>query len=483
MGLGFSGGWCAALVVALGAMGSADAAILVLTSGLTAEGQVVSQDGREVVFHAEGAEHEVHLPLMLIRRLVETDEHGAAKPATTRANPAWEIPTEPDAPPLAPAPSGPTYYLIPLHGEVGATVLASTLEKSLADAERRKPTVVVLDIDSPGGLVDEAKKIAKVLHRYNKKLRIVALADQDLSAAAILTLSVKEIYLKSSGIIGAATSFRSLDIALPPKLEEKMQSAWRAVARNSAEEGGHEPLLAEAMIDNDLELHLEKTNGKPEVREGPGEKTLCRKGKVLTLTSHEAIECGLASGEADDLDELSKELKLDGWTECKGLGALLADYLPKRNERFQAVSNRVLAEFRQNCVRAQQSAPSAEVSRVLVGGGPQRYVKTGNRLRAVPGRPPTVVTNVSHARWNEMSLQCVLALQQAEENLSDEVALCKAFGQEGLADLIGQIGIEIAATRARIYDDRNKYGIPGQPPRVGPATQPAARSPETNPSK
>jgi len=56
------------------------------------------------------------------------------------------------------------------------------------------------------------------------------------------------------------------------------------------------------------------------------------------------------------------------------------------------------------------------------------------------GDPPTVVTNVSHAQWNEMSLRCVVAFQQAEENLADEQALCKAFGQEGLANLEASLG-------------------------------------------
>ena len=41
------------------------------------------------------------------------------------------------------------------------------------------------------------------------------------------------------------------------------------MARNSAEEGGHEPLLGDAMIDNSVELHLEMEGGKAVVREGP----------------------------------------------------------------------------------------------------------------------------------------------------------------------------------------------------------------------
>ena len=253
----------------------------------------------------------------------------------------------------------------------------------------RKPGVVVLDIDSPGGLVEEAKKIIEVLHAYNKQVRIVALAGQDLSAAAILSLSCREIYVKATGTVGAAVAYNPAHLTLPPKLEEKMQSAWRAVARNSAEEGGHEPLLAEAMIDNTMELHLESADkspadkspidksaaGRAVVKEGPGERTLCRKGKVLTLSSHEAVECGLARGLADDYAELGKALGLANWAECKGLGVPLAEYLPKRAAAFKTELDAIHAALRPGRARRGQRRPFA------VGGDGDPHA------RAAPARP------------------------------------------------------------------------------------------------
>ena len=117
---------------------------------------------------------------------------GAAAGASATPAPKWEVPAARPAPPVrAKKAGGPSYCLVPLHGVVGSTVLADALEKSLEDAVRREPDVsVVLDVDSPGGSVEEAKKIISVLRRYNKKSRIVALCGQDLSAAAICTLSL-----------------------------------------------------------------------------------------------------------------------------------------------------------------------------------------------------------------------------------------------------------------------------------------------------
>ncbi len=310
---------------------SAKADILVRSDGAPIEGKLISEKPAEVLFQPEGATDPQSFARTAVSRLLKIDEKGAIlsdSTATTQPARPWRVPSEPSAPPLVAAPAGASYYVIPLRGEVGATVMAGALRKSLADAAARRPTVVILDIDSPGGQVAEAKEIMAVIHDYNKRLRIVALANQDLSAAAILSLSCRQIFVKATGTIGAAVAYNPSNLTLPAKLEEKMQSAWRAVARNSAAEGGHETLLAEAMIDNTLELHLETDNGKPVVKEGVGDRMLCRAGKVLTLSSYEAVECGLAAGQADDYAELGKALGMPGWVECRGLGVPLADYLP-----------------------------------------------------------------------------------------------------------------------------------------------------------
>jgi ATP-dependent protease ClpP protease subunit len=442
--------------------GAARGDMLVGRNGVIIDGKIISRDAVSITFQSDTGGQMLINPVN-VARVIVADAHGAVALDAGKAKPAdpvgWKIPPEPAAPPVCAPPAGkPTYYLIPLHGEVGRTVLAGALEKSLADAVARKPSVIVLDVDSPGGLVEEARRIIKVLHKYNRKARIVALADKDLSAAAILTLAVKEIYVKSSGTIGAATSFVP-GVQLSAKVEEKMQSAWRASARNSAEEGGHEPLLAEAMIDNDFQLHLEKVNGKPVVKEGPGERVLCRKGKILTLTCREAVDCGLAAGEADDLDELAEALNMPGWVECKGVGTLLAEYLPRRDAALKARSEKILAQYSQNMYRAKQSAPSDEVSQTVVrnNAGARLSVAGSNPGVYQPGQT-TVMTRVSHAHWRARSLTCVVALEQAEGDLEEEISLLSMFGQDGAAEVVRSTLTDISALRARIYDDRNKFG-------------------------
>ena len=350
---------------------AARADIIVRTDNTFIEGKILQKPegaaggggaAAEVVIQPADAQP-LHIPTKQIARILPTDDRGALLHADTQPARTFPAPPpEPTPPPLPVlAPTGPTYYLIPLHGEVGATILATALEKSLADAALRNPTVVILDIDSPGGLVEEAGKILRVLHHYNPRLRIIALTDKDLSAAAIITLSVREIYVKPGSTIGAAVSFVPNKLFLPPKIEEKFQSAWRAVARGSAEEGRHNPLLADAMIDPSYDLRIISVDGKSTVVEAPPlpeKPQFLRKGKILTMTAQEAVACGLAIGEAENLDDLAKQLHLSPWTECTGLAAALADYMPKRAALFKSEIDKISATLAEDFRTAERADPT-----------------------------------------------------------------------------------------------------------------------------
>jgi hypothetical protein len=481
--------------------------IVVGTDGRYYDGKITAYTDREIVIQVDGAAAPLRMERSAVTRAVFTDEHGApiAPPAfvpTALRPPAppahWDVPAEPAAPPIK-AVAAPSYYLIPLHGEVGATIIASALDKSLADAVARRATVVVLDVDSPGGSVDEALKIIKLISHYNRLVKIVVWADKDLSAAAILSLSARQIYFKPTGTFGAATAYIPGRPDLSAKVEEKMQSAWRAAARSSAEEGGHEPLLAEAMIDNTLELHLETVNGKPVVKEGPGDKVLCRKGRILTLTSHEAVECGLGAGKVEDLAGLGTALGYSRWNECAGLGTVLADYLPKRHDAFEGQIKKIAAEFAANIGRAKESDPSQEHVYVVPGistgphivHGPQPIHRPGISRPGIHAAPQQVrVRRTSPKDWKAKSLLCVVTLQQAEANLRDGISLCTAFGDDVTGAAINNALTEIAAIRAKVYEERNRYGAgtpqvagaPAPSPAPGPAAPaqteaPAERSP------
>jgi hypothetical protein len=118
--------------------------IIVRGDGALLDGKVNSTDEKQITFLPDGADasQTQRLERSFVTRVVHTDEHGARIPDGPATQPSqdWTVPPEPVAPPMASSASAkPTYCLIPLHGEVGSTILASALEKSLADAVKRKP--------------------------------------------------------------------------------------------------------------------------------------------------------------------------------------------------------------------------------------------------------------------------------------------------------------------------------------------------------
>ena len=106
-------------------------------------------------------------------------------------------------------------------------------------------------------------------------------------------------------------------MVLPPGLAEKSQSHWRAVCRKAAQHGGHASILADAMIDPDFALTMRKENGRIVLKRDGRGKTLKTKGRILTLTPSEAVDCGLAKGVVQDLPALGRSLSMSGWREVQ----------------------------------------------------------------------------------------------------------------------------------------------------------------------
>jgi len=201
------------------------------------------------------------------------------------------------------------------------------MKSYLSRAAKLKPTVVVLELDTPGGSVSDAENIVDLIIGA-KDLRFVALVHKALSAGAAVTLTCPEIYVTEKATIGAAVSYfpdrQGRPTAIPPDVAEKFQSAWRAVCRKAADHGKHPSLLAEAMVDPNFALTMRKDRGRVVFERG-GQGTLVKaKDRILTLTAKEAVSCQLATSIVDDIDGLSKALGPVTWrdvTQVGGTGA------------------------------------------------------------------------------------------------------------------------------------------------------------------
>ena len=167
--------------------------------------------------------------------------------------------------------------------------LAPYIARALGEAKEAGAAAVVLDLDTPGGRVDAAWEIIDAVR--DAGLPVYAYVNRRaLSAGAMIALSAEALYMRPGSTIGAATPVVGTE-----KASEKMVSAMRSEFRALAEERGFDPRIAEAMVDEEVEV-----------------VGVVAAGKLLTLTTDEAVELGVATGEVEDYPALLAAVGLAG---------------------------------------------------------------------------------------------------------------------------------------------------------------------------
>jgi len=187
----------------------------------------------------------------------------------------------------------PIVYVIPIDGVIDLG-LAPFVERTLTEAATQQAAAVILDINTFGGRVDAAVLIRDALLRT--PVRTIAFVNKRaISAGALIALATTTIAMAEGGTLGAATPVAMGAPGGPAQpVEEKTVSYMRKEFRATAEARKRPPLIAEAMVDADVEV--------------PG---LSDKGKLLTLTTEEALQHKVADVRADTLDAVLMSLDLE----------------------------------------------------------------------------------------------------------------------------------------------------------------------------
>lgn len=181
--------------------------------------------------------------------------------------------------------ASPQVLVVPVTGTIEHG-LAPFVERSLATAARDEASAVILDIDTPGGRVDAAQRIVDAI--TESEVPVFAFVNRRaFSAGAMIALATEGVRMRPGSVIGAATPVLGTE-----KAPEKYVSAMRSEMRAIAETRGLDPDIAEAMVDESIEV-----------------AGIIEEGKLLTLTTEEAVEVGYAQA-VEDLDALLADLEL-----------------------------------------------------------------------------------------------------------------------------------------------------------------------------
>lgn len=158
------------------------------------------------------------------------------------------------------------------------------VELALRYAEDTKADFVVIEMDTYGGVMTDAKEIVDKIMDFKKPVAVYINSDA-ASAGALISIACDSIYMSPGASIGAATVVGGDGEKAP----DKYQSYMRGIMRSTAEQNKRDPRIAEGMVDESFAI--------------PGIK---QEGQVITFSTSEAIKNGFCEAQVESLNEILK---------------------------------------------------------------------------------------------------------------------------------------------------------------------------------
>ena len=190
-------------------------------------------------------------------------------------------------------------YRVPIDGIIDLG-LPPFIERAIEEAENNNAKAIVFDINTFGGRVDAATQIKDAI-LGSEILTIAFINRRAISAGALISLSCEKIYMTGGGLIGAATA---VDMS-GKKGSEKVISFMREEMASTAEKRGRSKEIARGMVDEELFFsHLVLNGDSIEVKDIEGRK----EGKLISLTTDQALKYHIADGTAETFDALLDSL-------------------------------------------------------------------------------------------------------------------------------------------------------------------------------
>ncbi len=231
---------------------------------------------------------------------------GPAAPDSTPGNPSQLLGQE--IPDLA-APIDPektlSVYVIPVKDAIGQPTLFA-IRSGIKDAIEKKASLVLLEMDTPGGELGATLDIMKTIDRFEGDTATF-INEEAISAGAIIASVTKDIYFTPRATMGSSEVVTGSGQDVDDSMKRKINAFLTSKVDAYIGEYRYRSQVLEAMIDPDVELVID------------GE-TLSKEGKLLNLNARRAHETYgdppqplLGAGIHDDLDSLIESIA-DGRT-------------------------------------------------------------------------------------------------------------------------------------------------------------------------
>jgi membrane-bound serine protease (ClpP class) len=158
------------------------------------------------------------------------------------------------------------------------------VELALEHAEETKADIVIVEMDTYGGVLTDAKEIVDLIMDFKKPVWVYINSDA-ASAGALISIACDSIYMSAGASIGAATVVDGSGEKAP----DKYQSYMRSIMRSTAEENGRDPRIAEGLVDESFKIDSIK-----------------KEGQVITFSTSEAIKYNYCEAKVESIEEILK---------------------------------------------------------------------------------------------------------------------------------------------------------------------------------
>ena len=172
--------------------------------------------------------------------------------------------------------------------DTGVSALA---ERTVELANSEKAAAIIFEIDTFGGRVDAATVIRDAI-LDSEVMTIAFINKRAISAGALISLACDEIVMTEGGTMGATTPVDGAGT----KASDKVTSYMRAEMRATAEKTGRNPKIAEAMVDERVDI--------------PG--LSAEAGRPATLTTEQALNYEMVDETAESLEDVLLMYELNG---------------------------------------------------------------------------------------------------------------------------------------------------------------------------